>query len=129
MVCRYVRREIRALTTTDREKYFAALETIHRIGLDEGRALYGDKFKNYEYFTAKHLNAQAATGAVSDCFPFVGPFHGSNAFLTSHAAFTLELEQALQAIDPSLTQPYWDFTYDARVLQELNKGWQHSEVI
>ena len=34
-----VRREIRALTTADRERYFAALEVVHRLSLDEGQAM------------------------------------------------------------------------------------------
>ena len=60
----------------------------------------------------------------------MGPFHGSNAFLTSHAAFTLELEQSLQSIDSAITQPYWDFTLDAKLsAEEANHpGWQHSEI-
>ena len=63
VICKYVRREIRSLSTSDRDRYFAALEIVHRMSLDEGIALYGDKFKNYEYFTAKHLNAQS----MNDC--------------------------------------------------------------
>ena len=79
---------------------------MHREELSAGRARFGPRFANYQYFTAKHLNA----GEPNRCFPYLGPYHGSNAFLTAHAAFTLELEQALQAIDPRITQPYWDFT-------------------
>jgi hypothetical protein len=109
-VCKYVRREIRALTSYDRTTYFSALELIHRLSLEEGQAQFGSNFKNYEYFTLKHLDAWTD----NDCFPYVGPFHGSNAFLTTHAAFTLELEQSLQSIDPSLSQPYWDFTVRKR---------------
>ena len=47
-------------------------------------------------FTVKHVHTQACS-----------PFHGGLSFLTSHAAFTLELDQSLQAINPKLTQPYW----------------------
>lgn len=119
-VCKYVRREIRTLTKYDRTTYFSALQLIHRLTLQEGQAQFGDNFKNYAYFTSKHLDAWTE----NDCFPLVGPFHGSNAFLTSHAAFTLELEQALQAIDPSLSQPYWDFTVDA----ELGLEWTNSDL-
>jgi len=43
-----VRREIRSLTTGDRERYFSALEVVHRLGLSEGRKLYGDAFANYQ---------------------------------------------------------------------------------
>lgn len=63
---------------------------------------------------------------VNECFPYVGPFHGSNTFLTAHAAFTLELEQALQAVDPAISQPYWDFTKDSSSV--LGDTWASSEL-
>jgi len=122
-MCKYVRREIRTLTDEDRTRYFAALEVVHRTDLSSGKAVYGNEFRNYEYFTTKHLNANQ----INDCFPFVGPFHGSNAFLTSHAAFTLELEQSLQSIDPSLTQPYWDFSFDADFYGA--EWWKQSDIV
>lgn len=56
----------------------------------------------------------------------MGPFHGSNAFLTAHAAFNLELEQALQAVDPAISQPYWDFTKDSSSV--LGDTWDSSEL-
>ena len=40
LVCKYVRREIRALTTDDRETFLDALEIAHRVPLDEGKATY-----------------------------------------------------------------------------------------
>jgi hypothetical protein len=57
VMCKYVRREIRTLTTADREKYFSALEKVHRLSAADGLELYGSAFKNYEYFTAKHVDA------------------------------------------------------------------------
>lgn len=32
--------------------------------------------------------------------------------MTSHIALTLMFEQSLQAIDPSIAVPYWDFTVE-----------------
>ena len=40
------------------------------------------------------------------------PWHGGDVFLTSHAAFALEFEQSLQAIDARVTSAYWDYTLD-----------------
>lgn len=40
------------------------------------------------------------------------PFHGYDTFLTSHEAFVLEFEQALQAVNPSIAAPYWDYSID-----------------
>lgn len=34
-------------------------------------------------------------------------------FLTAHSAFTLEFEQALQAIDPRVSTPYWEISLEA----------------
>ena len=101
MMCKYVRREIRDLTDADRRKYLEGMEQISMLPLADGQALYGNKFMNLESFAVKHIHTQECS-----------PFHGGLSFITAHAAFTLELEQALQAIDPSITQPYWDYTLD-----------------
>ncbi|KAH8083394.1 hypothetical protein JL720_8278 [Aureococcus anophagefferens] len=52
----------------------------------------------------KHLGEDTVKGC--------SVFHGADAFLTGHAAFTLELEQALQAVDASVSAPYWDTSLD-----------------
>ena len=40
------------------------------------------------------------------------PFHGAASFLTAHAAFSLELEAALQSVEPSTACHYWDVSID-----------------
>ena len=40
-------------------------------------------------------------------------FHEGAGFVTSHVAISLMFEQSLQAIDPSIALPYWDFTIEA----------------
>ncbi|EGB02315.1 hypothetical protein AURANDRAFT_68995, partial [Aureococcus anophagefferens] len=55
-------------------------------------------------FLLKHLGEDTVKGC--------SVFHGADAFLTGHAAFTLELEQALQAVDASVSAPYWDTSLD-----------------
>lgn len=37
-------------------------------------------------------------------------WHGAAGFATAHMALTLMYEQALQAVNPSIAIPYWDFT-------------------
>ena len=54
---------------------------------------------------AGHLNP--AGGKVCD------HFHEGAGFVTSHVAISLMFEQSLQAIDPSIALPYWDFTIEA----------------
>lgn len=110
-ICKYVRRELRSLSNRDRNRYFSALEKIHRLPLSEGQAKYGAKFANQEVFLVKHLSRDSLTNCNF--------FHGCSGFLTGHAAFQLELEQSLQAIDPILAAPYWDPSIDD-VLYEQN---------
>lgn len=43
------------MSDEDRTRYFAALEVVHREDLSTGKALYGNDFRNYAYFTAKVL--------------------------------------------------------------------------
>ena len=116
VMCKYVRREIRDLTESDRERYFRAMAAVAKTDLETGIARYGTKFVNLEYFAVKHIHTQECS-----------PFHGGLSFLTgsapprarparreprlspdrdtrarpraAHAAFTLQLEQALQAVD------------------------------
>ncbi|CAM9189470.1 unnamed protein product [Choristocarpus tenellus] len=113
VMCKYVRRELRELTQKDRERFFDALEVYHRVDLDKGRALYGDFFVNYESQTRKHLAKMTLDG--------YSPFHNGQVFITAHFAFARELELGLQAVDPSIALPYWEYTLD-KVLYGSN--WQ-----
>eukprot|EP00618_Florenciella_parvula_P017611 CAMPEP_0119466112 /NCGR_PEP_ID=MMETSP1344-20130328/921_1 /TAXON_ID=236787 /ORGANISM="Florenciella parvula, Strain CCMP2471" /LENGTH=725 /DNA_ID=CAMNT_0007498409 /DNA_START=17 /DNA_END=2194 /DNA_ORIENTATION=- len=104
IMCKYVRRELRALNDDDKERYLSALEVVHRTSMKDGVELYGSSFRNFEHFTTKHLWKMT----LEKCTPW----HGGDVFLTSHAAFTLEFEQSLQAIDPVVSSAYWDYTLD-----------------
>ncbi|CAM9656756.1 unnamed protein product, partial [Laminaria digitata] len=42
---KYVRREIRQLTDSDREDFFDAMETLYRLPTAEGNKKYGDDYK------------------------------------------------------------------------------------
>ena len=53
--CKYVRREIRLLTAAHLAAYMNATALVHTLSLAEGQRTFGPKFKNYEYFTRKHL--------------------------------------------------------------------------
>ena len=74
------------------------------MDLLEGQKVYGPRFKNYETFTKKHLWKMT----LEQCTPF----HDGPVFFTAHAAFDMEMEQALQSINPSISLPYWDYTID-----------------
>ena len=104
VLCRYVRREMRQLDDDDRSRYLDALEKIHRLSMAEGLELYGQQFVNYEKMTGMHMDQMTLDGCTI--------YHNTDVFFGAHSAFTLMLEQALQAIDPSLSAPYWDYTID-----------------
>jgi len=101
---KYVRREIRSLTDADREAFFDALEIMYHIDDVTGKALYGNKYASAEYFSYKHLTGAGTT----DC----DHWHDGAGIVTHHMAFTLEMEQSLQSIDPRIAMPYWEYGMD-----------------
>ena len=102
MAAKYIRREIRSLTETDRAAFFKALRYLYTIKEDTGKERWGDKFQTMQYFLYKHLNGAGRT----DC----DHWHDGAGIVTHHMAFTLEAEQALQAIDPTIAMPYWEYS-------------------
>ena len=102
MAAKYVRREIRSLTETDRAAFFKALRYLYTIKEDIGKERWGEKFQTMQYFLYKHLNGAGRT----DC----DHWHDGAGIVTHHMAFTLEAEQALQAIDPTIAMPYWEYS-------------------
>ena len=104
LAMKYVRREIRSLTDEDRETFFSALELLYSLSETEGQRLYGTKFHNAEYFSYKHLTGAGTT----DC----DHWHDGAGIITHHMAFTLEFEQSLQAINPAIANPYWEYGMD-----------------
>ena len=105
--CKYVRREVRKLSASDKEAFLSTLEKVHRLEYREGFDTYGPRFSNFEKFATMH-------NSVAYCY------HGGNQFVTTHPVFTLMLDQAMQSIDPSVTAPYWDFLVDG---QEYGPDW------
>ena len=102
---KYVRREIRALTDDDRTKVMNALYLMYTVDEVPGKVTYGDKFNTAEYYAYKHLNGAGTT----DC----DHWHDGAGIVTHHMAFTLEVEQTLQSIDPSVAMPYWEYGMDS----------------
>ena len=105
VMCKYIRREVRKLTDLDREMYFNAVSVMSRVPTEVGQRLYGPKYKSKDYFTRLHLYY----GGTNDC----DHWHAGAGFVTSHVTLTLEFEQAVQSIFPSIGQPYWDFTLES----------------
>lgn len=52
--------------------------------------------------------------------------HDGTGFATSHMALTLMFERAVQAVDPSIAVPYWDFTIVSTVCMYILPGTQQA---
>jgi hypothetical protein len=105
VMCKYVRREIRALSDLDRETWLSTIAVIQHVPTLVGQAIYGSKYMSKDAFTRVHLYY----GGAMDC----DHWHQGAGFVTSHVALTLQFEQALQSINPSIATPYWDFTLES----------------
>jgi hypothetical protein len=98
---KYIRRELRTLTADDQAKWVSTMKLLYTTDLEEGQALYGKDFYNAEWFSYQHLNGAGR----NDC----DHWHDGAAIATTHLGFTLVAERALQAIDPSISMPYWEY--------------------
>mmetsp|Transcript_25034 Transcript_25034/g.31236 ORF Transcript_25034/g.31236 Transcript_25034/m.31236 type:complete len:694 (-) Transcript_25034:300-2381(-) len=109
VICKYVRREIRDLTQSDKEEFFDALKTFHTISLDEGRELYGPRFITHKELTLLHIWVPTGWGQAG-CTVWHGNY---GSFIYSHQAFALWMEQTLQLIHPRVSMPFWDYIQDS----------------
>ena len=85
-----VRKNAQTLTPAERDRFVAAMATLNGGG--SGR---------FHDFREMHVS-------VADLEE-----HGNVGFLPWHRAYLLDLERELQAIDPSVTLPYWRFDQPA----------------
>ncbi|TGB08259.1 tyrosinase family protein [Streptomyces sp. MZ04] len=89
-----VRRNQATLSAGEKLRFVAALLELKRSG-------------RYDAFVATH---NGFIMSDTDNGDRVG--HRSPSFLPWHRRFLLEFEQELQAVDPSVALPYWDWTAD-----------------
>jgi len=102
--CMYVRREIRSLSDADLESTLDAMYALWSTEEEDGQELYGEDFHSASYLLKiHHFNA-----AWQDA----DHIHEGNGFLAQHMKMTNIFEKSMQAVDPSVTLPYWDFTID-----------------
>lgn len=113
VVCRYVRREVRTLDDFDRIKFVDAVKTVYIVHQNAGKMLYGSEYKDASYFMEYHTWMAGSR----DC----DHLHDGMGFLLGHNAITMEFENNLQLIDPSVTIPYWDYSIDMHVVSEYDK--------
>ncbi|CAM9212040.1 unnamed protein product [Hapterophycus canaliculatus] len=106
VMVKYVRREIRTLMDDEREELFDAMYTLWTVRVDggNGKELYGETYA--DIFAINRLHFKAASPLECD------HFHDGLGFLTNHAIVSNTFEASLQAVNPKLTLPYWDFTIE-----------------
>lgn len=112
--CRYVRRNLRKLLEKDRELFFDAVHTMSKVPTAVGTQLYGEMYRSLDYYARVHLERAGARKTDK--------MHDGMGFLTQHIAITNEFESTLQAINPIIACPYWDFTEDATRVRTSNPG-------
>ena len=125
IVIKYVRRELRTLTESDADLFFATAKTIWDVDSEDGKIKYGNDFENIEFFTSLHGELAGA----QDC----DHIHDGMAFVPFHIAISMKFEKALQAINPQVTLPYWDYSIDFENIASnyngtYSKSWFEQEV-
>mmetsp|Transcript_7468 Transcript_7468/g.10443 ORF Transcript_7468/g.10443 Transcript_7468/m.10443 type:complete len:658 (+) Transcript_7468:149-2122(+) len=104
VVVKYVRREVRALDAADREATLDAMKAVYSLSGDAGRERYGDNFRSAVELLKYHL--LLAGDRVCD------HMHDGFGFLGHHAALTALMEEAMQAVNPRVAMPYWEYVRD-----------------
>ena len=120
-VCMYVRREIRSLTDDDLSDAMDAMYTIWSVDEADGQEKYGENYHNHAWFTSAHYFGSA--GIDSDYT------HGGHGFIPQHVKLSNRFELAMQAVDPSVTLPYWDYTKDATYAPSMSDVYVFQESI
>ncbi len=114
IIVKYVKRELRALTSDDRHNFLHAASKIWKYTTSEGRAKYGDKFTGINELVEEH--ALASNDIKCD------QFHEGSGFFTHHFAITQTFEAALRSVNPAVTLPYWDFTIEGQQIKDADES-------
>ena len=104
LLCMYVRREFRDLTDEDMGKTMDAMYTMWTTSEDEGKAIYGDDYHNYDYLLEFHYFNAAWMDADH--------VHEGIGFQAQHIKMSNIFEKSMQTVDPSISLPYWDYTIE-----------------
>ena len=118
ILARYIRREIRQLTSGDRNLWLNTMKTLWDVKTAEGVELYGPSYMDITDLTTYHVTLSSDMTCDH--------MHDGLGFMTQHLGLTLMFEQAMQAVDPRVSLPYWDFTIDRWHLDtgNLTSLWQ-----
>jgi len=111
---KYVRRELRTYFDSERILFLDAQRDMIDTPTRQGKMIYGPRYFDMMYFT--NLHNTYAGDRICD------HMHNGIGFLPEHLGLTLSTEQGLQAVDPVLTVPYWDFTIEGHEVFTLHGG-------
>mmetsp|Transcript_103653 Transcript_103653/g.297777 ORF Transcript_103653/g.297777 Transcript_103653/m.297777 type:complete len:715 (+) Transcript_103653:82-2226(+) len=112
--CIYIRRELRDLSDMDLDSFLDAFQIMTEVTSSDGKAIYGSNFHHLDHFVQMHLNAAALRSHDG--------IHDGMGVVTQHASVTSKFELSLQAVDPSVTVPYWDYTRDSTTIKQNYLG-------
>jgi hypothetical protein len=112
--CVYVRRELRAINDIDRAELLAAMWVPYSTSLEEGVAAYGEEYMPMTSISSMH-NYWAADYACDH-------LHDGTGFTTQHLAITIRYEAVLQAINPKVVLPYWEYTIESANIVDNHNG-------
>lgn len=104
-VCLYVRREIRSLTDDDLDATLDAMYAMWEYDQEDGQEKYGSDFNSASILLKFHHFNSAWRDADH--------IHEGLGFLLQHIKMTNIFEKSMQAVDPSVCLPYWDFTIES----------------
>lgn len=95
------------------------------VHLSERTRSFASQNASHTYIQAAFYHAKAGhlilvrcvfTGGAADC----DHWHDGAGFVTTHVGISLMFEQSLQAVNPSIALPYWDFTIEGTVMDWTN---------
>ncbi|KAJ8610871.1 hypothetical protein CTAYLR_009136 [Chrysophaeum taylorii] len=114
---RVVRRELRTLTSADRERYLSALHAVYAVDQAAGIKKYGRMWKSADWLVREHLYGASSI----EC----DHWHDDAGMLQHHVGITWQLENSLRLVDDSTAAHWWDYTIDAA---DYGSSWARSPI-
>ncbi|MGB7414909.1 MAG: FG-GAP-like repeat-containing protein, partial [Thermosynechococcaceae cyanobacterium] len=103
-----VRKNAAEMTLEEIDAYLNAILTLKGTTVLTNN---GIEISLYDQFVAAHVSTSDAVGRrAPDGSTMVNPAHGGSAFMPWHRLLLTEYENALQAVNPDVVLPYWDWT-------------------
>ncbi|MEO0984928.1 MAG: FG-GAP-like repeat-containing protein, partial [Cyanobacteria bacterium J06639_14] len=103
-----VRKNAADMTEEEIDAYVNAILTLKETTVLTDN---GIEISLYDQFVAAHVSTADAIGRQApDSSIMRNPAHGGAGFMPWHRLLLIEYENALQAVNPNVTLPYWDWT-------------------